>query len=344
MAGSSEATKRTRLVTAPIILAVIIVAVAALLTTSYMAAVTVLAGMVLAWLIYAPVRLQALRLRSKSQENASQLRRSVTPRFVLGFSAILLGLCAFLIFFAALLSLPAIRGAVTPGSLPYVPGAATVLGVQSYRATIEPVDSNLRKFTIQEQFLLEPSVVASVHLTTTVVGTTRSLTGHALGFLVEEAEFLPSGIAATHDVTIPLPYGYGLLRLACTFDCPKSEIEVRNLPKGSFYLAYFASELQTYPYVNVESIKWSMNDVREGVRFAYVQPPYQELRPILQPFFGLATLGQWLLAILGLAAGLVTVYVVRPLSDLAKTGVTSLLARKMIRKRDNTSSSSPPGR
>jgi hypothetical protein len=84
------------------------------------------------------------------------------------------------------------------------------------------------------------------------------------------------------------------------------------VPQGSFLAARDATDIQKHPYVGTETVTWSVLNLEDELTFAFIPPPFQYVRPIIQPLIGASTLNQWVLGIMGLIGALVISPIVKP--------------------------------
>ena len=88
--------------------------------------------------------------------------------------------------------------------------------------------------------------------------------------------------------------------LACS---ENTFIELNNIPLNAFYAAVYAYDEQHFPYVDTETITWSPGST--DVRFSYIAPPFQFLRPLLSPIMGASSASQWVVGLASIAGTLV---------------------------------------
>ncbi len=171
--------------------------------------------------------------------------------------------------------------------------------IASYHAVVAPDSTRLNGFQIQETVTLveggefTPPDTWSAEMVDNQPGY-RLPAGQAAidsrGFLLKEARVDPS-------VT-----------------CNESAlVELRDVPRNAFYAAAYARDLQQYPYVDTETVTW---DPGSGeIRFSYIVPPFQILRPVLSPLIGASSISQWLLGLLALLGTFVFTPIVRPVLE-----------------------------
>jgi hypothetical protein len=95
--------------------------------------------------------------------------------------------------------------------------------------------------------------------------------------------------------------------------CESALVEIKDIPLDAFYAAVYARDLQHYPYVDTETITWDPGS--DDIRFSYIVPPFQILRPVFAPLMGASSLSQWLLGLIALLGTFVFTPVVRPILE-----------------------------
>jgi len=194
--------------------------------------------------------------------------------------------------------------------LPTRPQPPLALLVEEYEITIEPVKPNLSEFQVWEEAILSASFPEEK--TWSVSPAVRQIKGRNRGFVLKEFSIAPLENA---------PLGGAVLR---TDECRSSNVELRDFPIGSFYAARDAENLIRYPYVDTETITWSIRNLGRGIVFSYVPPPLRHFRPILAPFMGATSLSEWLIGLLGFIVAVAVIPIIRPvLLDIARKKLKS---------------------
>lgn len=67
---------------------------------------------------------------------------------------------------------------------------------------------------------------------------------------------------------------------------PPVYVEVRNLPRGSFFGALGSPKTTTASYVALDSVSWKQASSERGVSFSYLRPPFQYFRSPFEAFLG----------------------------------------------------------
>jgi hypothetical protein len=163
-------------------------------------------------------------------------------------------------------------------------------GLCTYEILLEPTDSSLKSFRLEEGLRIEGTSPQSWQFPERqVIGTNR-------GVLLKEVKIEPS-----QDVLEACP--------TCRSGCSKAEIELVDFPSGSLYQIKGEEDRMTYPYLDTETITCSVHNPRQGVAFAYLPPPYYQLGPILEPLvamsssqLGVLSIGSLGLVVLAFAA------------------------------------------
>jgi hypothetical protein len=152
----------------------------------------------------------------------------------------------------------------------------------------------------------------------------REVTSSNRGLLLKEVHIAPLQANSEGYVDLNLPNGKRLSGYLCTYYCPKSKIRLRDFPKNYFYDAKNDVSLQRDPYIDIETITWSVNDLNEGIKFSYISPPYYYLLPLVKPFVGISSLSELIIVLLGIIGGLIVTPIVGAfLSDLVKSKIKS---------------------
>ncbi len=109
--------------------------------------------------------------------------------------------------------------------------------------------------------------------------------------------------------------------LACS---ENTFIELNNIPLNAFYAAVYAYDEQHFPYVDTETITWSPGST--DVRFSYIAPPFQFLRPLLSPIMGASSASQWVVGLASIAGTLVFYPIIQP---ILVEGIQKVLKKKL---------------
>jgi hypothetical protein len=209
--------------------------------------------------------------------------------------------------------------------------------IKKYSATIEPKDSSL------EEFILREEVVLSVPISTTRLPSgehpsekqdaprrfrirERALTSSRSGFLTRRLFFLPLGVTRDEgwkelDAAGEVEPIYLLLD---DYHCDDVNVELRNLPAGSFDSATDSEKLERHPFSDVENVQWSVKNLEPSIGVSFIKPGFEKYRPILSPFIGLSSINGWVAASIVLAFTVVVVIVV----DIAKDSIKAWLGER----------------
>jgi hypothetical protein len=97
-------------------------------------------------------------------------------------------------------------------------------------------------------------------------------------------DVIPLNLDSNEWIYLELENGTIIKNKLCADICPRSIIKLVNFPAGSFYQAQGAENLKISPYLNTETITWSIPSLEREVKFAYIAYPYYYLRWFLKPF------------------------------------------------------------
>jgi hypothetical protein len=147
--------------------------------------------------------------------------------------------------------------------------------------------------------------------TKTVQLSDRQIESQDRGFLLKEVSFTPSS-----TVTSELPNGNSRIT---PLNILNTQVNIRDMPKDSFYAAKDAENLTLDTYVDTQTVQWSVRNASDGIVFAFIPTPFNILRPLVTPFVGISSWSEWLVAIIALVAGLIVHPIVAPvLNEIAK--------------------------
>ncbi len=113
------------------------------------------------------------------------------------------------------------------------------------------------------------------------------------GFMLREVKF------DLADVLAKQVKGYDGYRLAGA----KIRLELQNFPRGSFYQARDAKDVEQTSYLDTETIKWS--PPAPGITFSYIPPGWGIVRPIVDVLYGAQSIDKLVLGALGSVGTLV---------------------------------------
>lgn len=190
--------------------------------------------------------------------------------------------------------------------------------VKSYQITIEPVNNKLREFKLEEEVKLNERQLFSLLenksedksdldkklSTLSKKQLNRQISSTNRGLIVKEVCVAPLNLDSTGYISLKLVNGVSLREKLCQDICPDSSIELVDFPTGSFYQAKGADDLKISPYLDTETVSWSVPNLRRGIRLAYIPPPYHYFRRVIKPFLEFASVNKWIIMVLG---GMLTV-------------------------------------
>ncbi len=191
--------------------------------------------------------------------------------------------------------------------------------VESYQVTIQRADGKSGDFLIKETVTINPKWVEyakAENVPPTVELPERKVTSADVGLLTREVRITPVQANSSAVAVLTLPDGRTLTGRMC-YSCENASVTWRDAPSGSFLGAKDAEGVQKYPYLNTETVSWSVINLEQGVTFAFVPPPFQYVKPVIQPLLGASSLDKWVLGILGLVGTLVISPIVRPVISSA---------------------------
>src|SRR3990172_2845181 len=175
--------------------------------------------------------------------------------------------------------------------------------INEYYVTIDHSNWQSGIFRIKETVVINPEWVEyyrETNIPTNVDLPEREVASTNVGLLTREIKIIPIQADSSGNGMLALPDGRTLKGSICSFSCKKIYVELHDAPKGSFLAAKDAEKVQKYPYIDTETISWSVINLKQGIAFAFVPPPFHYLRPILEPLLGASSLNQWILGLLGL--------------------------------------------
>ncbi len=284
-----------------LVLIVLLFLAVGLLSTSYSASVALLLGILLAWPTKVIIKAIVAHMRSLGHQERRVL-------FLIAF-LLLLVICSLYLFSFTL--------SLRPPT------------VDEYQVIIEQLDS--QTFRVQENVIIEETTTVNQESKIEEILVSlpeRTVKSASRGLLLKELQIAPLKMSSSGYISLTLPSGNVLRGSLCRDYCPKSRIELLDFPTNSFYAAKDAQDIERFPYVNTESITWSVRNLEKGVIFAYIPSPYHYLRPILQPFVEASSIGQWAIALVSIIGTLVLTPIVQPvLTDLAQNRLKSLFKK-----------------
>ena len=284
------------------IVAAVLAFVAGLLSLNYYAAAVLVLGAALAWPAVRLIRFLARRWK-----------KLLLPLFF----ALAIAACLLYTRFLAPLYFSAI------------PSQQMING---YHLTVSNPDWGSEVFLLKETVILDPKWMEYTHETTlppSIDLPERKVTSNNIGLFTREVRISPGQPDPSGEVIITMPDGSTFKGPMCSFSCAKADIEMLDIPKGSFLAARNAENIQEHLFLDTETITWSVIDLSQGVIFAFVRPPFNYVRPIIAPLLSVTALNQWLLGILGSIFTLVITPILRPvILSTAKKSFSAWLDKK----------------
>lgn len=196
--------------------------------------------------------------------------------------------------------------------------------MQNYHVVIKPDPSTDNTFLVK-QTLSNPRIDALNTRADLVIDIPEvRVPAASTGLLLKQAAPLTTESTIVEgSIILQNPDGSRVPARLCIEDCTKTTVDLRDVPKGSFYAARGGLDVTRLPYIDSEEITWSMNHLDEGIVFAYIPSPFQYLRPILEPFIGTTSISAWLIGLVGLVGTGLGAHFVAPLGRrlLARLGL-----------------------
>ena len=120
-----------------------------------------------------------------------------------------------------------------------------------------------------------------------------------LGFILKELNITPLNINSDGDLMVVMNGSILKIKL-CINSCPNSNIKLYDFPLGSFYQAKGADIKKRVPYLDRETIEWSIEDLEDGVKLAYIATPFNHPRRFIEPLLGFFYINRWFILVSGL--------------------------------------------
>ena len=187
--------------------------------------------------------------------------------------------------------------------------------IDEYYVTIERSGLQSHVFTIRESVGIDPRWIEwykETDIPPSIDLPERQVVSVRAGLLVREVRVAPLQSDSSGHIKITLNDGRTLTGSICTSSCQSAYVELRDFPKNSFLAAKDGKNLQTYPYVNTETVSWSVLNLRRGIVFAFIPPPFHYIKPVIEPFLGASSLNHWVLGFLGLIGTAIITPIVTP--------------------------------
>ena len=293
-----------------IILVLFILAEVALLSVSYTAALFLLCGFVVA-----------------------QLLIFLAPRifpYIIELDTWIIVLILAVLCFLCLLPFRKILIHLTPMAggcnLPQTTSDKVFTG---YHAIIEPVDFSKGVFKISEEATYNVEnyecnsshtfIKSSVQEGLFLSPAEKRVNSLSRGLLLRELRVVPLDGSAISGVD--------------SFDLISSTVELRDIPRNSFYEARDVEKAEVSKYLDTETVKWNDLSLSGGILFAYIAPPFYLLRSLVSPLIGIFYQGQWWIVLIGLiVTSVITPLVKSVFIDLVKDKFKSLFKGKPPKK------------
>lgn len=206
--------------------------------------------------------------------------------------------------------------------------------IVKYQAFIEPINESLNSFNIEEELVFkytsefEKDEIAKTQIIKRLKEVInqdeyiKEVVSKKMGFLLNQdnstVNILNRNIEINHK-SIFHAQGSGFALKKASFlplreiyfssvnNSSPLNIEIINLPKGSFYAAESKKieNIERNEFVDNETIKWSTDNIHREIKFAYFSFPYYYFSPILKLFTGISSFSKGILTMLGVISGYV---------------------------------------
>jgi hypothetical protein len=174
-----------------------------------------------------------------------------------------------------------------------IPAEDQKITLESYTATIEPTNTKLQRFTLEENVRVrfgsekEPRRVSSTH-TLTPDKNRNGFSMREVRFLpMQDAEFTSSEDDTKYYITVDSDHYVSLTVTGndasgpklyegsvCDNDCLLSQVQLLHFPAGAFSEADNERNFHRDDFGDSETMSWSPYDLGQSVAFSYVPPPY----------------------------------------------------------------------
>lgn len=298
---------RKTIVAGAVILFVMVFVV--VLATSYSASLYLIFGMIIAWFLYFISKGVILLFKKLKWPYP------ILISTILGFM-----FCGFLLYL-----LPHVSYMTNPPP----PPALIPPIVEKYKVSVEMLAG--------DTFKLQESVVPGMFYREApddwISLPSREIASHNIGFLLREIYIAPLDMDQKQDVKITLPDGKTYGGEFCGDTCPQVTVELVDFPKDAFFEAKTAENIERFPYIDTETITWSVRLPNKGIAMAYIRPPFQLLHSILTPFLGISSFSQWTVAMIGLFISIIFIPIVLPVfNDMAQDRLKTYLEKRSRKK------------
>ena len=218
-----------------------------------------------------------------------------------------------------------------PAAVPEAP--SRVAAITGYHMIIQP-DEDLSAFVIEEEVIFDVYEGAQVVAESQVQAFPRREVERARrGFLLWEVDVEVLDGNAARRIALREASGGVYESPFCSGSlCPASVIELRDFPQGAFHAARDTTRLNSTPFLNTETLEWSVNDLRRPVAFAFVAPPFSVIKPVLAPLLGASNLAEWMVALIGMLGTVIFFPLVRAFVDDWLQGLMVSGTKKVVRE------------
>lgn len=189
------------------------------------------------------------------------------------------------------------------------------LTIESYEVFIAPVttDEFDNTFTLNELYAYVISERAwdnqacryqeSVSIDSGEFPSTRQVTSEKLNIFLDKVF-----VDTSEPLRIGLPDGKEVNDRLCDWGpyCVEAVITLKNMPKNSFYqFKYGEFIIEPTNEIDSQSVKWSVNDLSEGIQFTYLRQPYNDFYPVVLPLLEIDSIPVAITSAVGFLGGIV---------------------------------------
>jgi len=189
------------------------------------------------------------------------------------------------------------------------------LTIEGYEVFIAPVtpDEFDNTFTLNELYSYVISERAwdnqacrhknSVDIDAGEFPSTRQVTSEKLNIFLDKVY-----VDTSEPLRIELPDGKEVSDRLCDWGpyCVEAVITLKNMPKNSFYqFKYGGFIIEPTNEIDSQTVKWSVDDLSEGIQFTYLREPYNDFYPVVLPLLEIDSIPVAVTSAVGFLGGIV---------------------------------------
>jgi len=214
-----------------------------------------------------------------------------------------------------------------------------------YEITFEPLDKELKNFKITEELLIpkeevqnsikedfnsqitkEKIPIPKTDLPQTTLSESysnnqaskfkliRKINSLDRGFVVKEIYIVPLNLSLEGYINLNLKNGTAIkIQIGGS---QASNIIIDKIPKGSFYQAKDASNVKLSPYLDEETVQWTVSDIQQGIKFAYIREPFNYLNRIVRPLLKISSIPEGIFTFFGVIITFIVSYRFKPIVNV----------------------------